>query len=246
MWNGEKTNDVYGYGVVVGSGPSDWDIQHSVDERAAARARKDWKESDRIRDELAKVGVLLKGRQRSKDWEPNHHLGARAVTACPQPKLAMRPLLPADVPLLAEIFRASIEELTADDYSEAQREAWAATADDEQEFGARLSGALTLVATFGGAAVGFASLADNRRIDMLYVHPAAAGQGAGAMLCDALEKLAAARGTKELEVEASDSARRFFDKRGFVAKTRNTISLAGEWLANTTMVKPLAAGKGSA
>ncbi len=163
-----------------------------------------------------------------------------------QEKFALRPLLPADVPLLAEIFRASIEELTADDYSEAQREAWAATADDEEAFGARLSGGLTLVATFGGAPVGFASLADNIRIDMIYVHPAAAGQGAGAMLCDALDKLAAARGSKELEVEASDTARRFFEKRGFVAKTRNTISLAGEWLANTTMVKPLAAGKGSA
>ena len=168
------------------------------------------------------------------------------MNARAQPKLAMRPLLPADVPLLAEIFRTSIEELTADDYSEAQRAAWVETADDEQEFGARLSGALTLVATFGGAAVGFASLADNSRIDMLYVHPAAAGQGAGAMLCDALEKLAAVRGSKELEVEASDSARGFFEKRGFVAKTRNTISLGGEWLANTTMVKPLAAAKGSA
>jgi len=153
----------------------------------------------------------------------------------------MRPLLPADVPLLAEIFRASIEELTADDYSVAQQEAWASAAADEDEFSARLTGELTLVATFGGAAVGFASLADNVRIDMLYVHPAAAGQGAGAMLCDALEKLAAARGTKELTVEASDAARGFFAKRGFVARTRNTVSLAGEWLANTTMVKPLAA-----
>jgi len=168
------------------------------------------------------------------------------MNARAQPKLAMRPLLPADVPLLAEIFRASIEELTADDYSEAQQAAWAATAGDEEEFGARLSGALTLVATFGGAAVGFASLADNSRIDMLYVHPAAAGQGTGIMLCGALEKLAGARGTKELEVEASDNARGFFEKRGFVAKTRNTISLGGEWLANTTMVKPLAAAKGSA
>ncbi len=53
------------------------------------------------------------------------------MNARAQPKLAMRPLLPADVPLLAEIFRASIEELTADDYSEAQQAAWAATADDE-------------------------------------------------------------------------------------------------------------------
>ena len=162
------------------------------------------------------------------------------------PNLAMRPMLPTDVPLLAEIFRAAIEELTAEDYSEGQQEAWASAADDEAEFGERLGGELTLVATYGGAAVGFAALADNSRIDMLYVHPAAAGQGAGAMLCDALEKLAAARGAKQLTVEASDTARGFFAKRGFAAQSRNTISLGGEWFANTTMVKPLAARGGAA
>jgi len=163
------------------------------------------------------------------------------MNAHPQPKLAMRPLLPEDVPLLAEIFRAAIEELTADDYSEAQQEAWAETADDLEAFGARLAADLTLVATQSSSAVGFASLADNTRIEMLYVHPAAAGQGAGGMLCDALEKLAAGRGTKELTVEASDTARDFFEKRGFTAKTRNTVFRAGEWLANTTMTKPLGA-----
>ena len=36
----------------------------------------------------------------------------------------LRPYLPADVPLLAEIFRASITELTADDYNETQQAAW--------------------------------------------------------------------------------------------------------------------------
>jgi putative acetyltransferase len=163
------------------------------------------------------------------------------MTARPQTKLAMRPMLPEDTPLLAEIFRASIEELSGEDYSEAQQEAWASAADDEEEFAARLASELTLVATHAGSAIGFASLADNTRIDMLYVYPAAAGQGAGAMLCDALEKLAAARGSKELTVDASDTARGFFERRGFVAKTRNTVSLGGEWLANTTMVKPLAA-----
>src|SRR5579862_2942511 len=162
------------------------------------------------------------------------------MMARPQSQLAMRPLLPDDVPLLAEIFRASIEELTAEDYSEAQQEAWAETADDLDAFAARLTAELTLVATFAGSPVGFASLADNTRIDMLYVHPAATGQGAGAMLCDALEKLAAARGAKEISVEASDNARGFFDKRGYVARTRNTVTLGGEWLANTTMTKPLA------
>jgi len=163
------------------------------------------------------------------------------MTPRPQQKLAMRPMLPADVPILAEIFRSSIEELSADDYSGAQQEAWASAADDEEEFSARLSRELTLVATLGGETIGFASLADNSRIDMLYVHPVAAGQGAAAMLCDALETLAGARGTKELSVDASDSARGFFERRGFVAKTRNSVSVSGEWLANTTMIKPLAA-----
>ena len=163
------------------------------------------------------------------------------MTRPPLPKLAMRPLLPTDAPLLAEIFRAAIEELTAEDYSKAQQEAWASAADDEEAFGERLAAELTLVATYGGAAVGFASLADNSRIDMLYMHPAAAGQGAGAMLVDALERLATARGAKELTVDASDTARGFFEKRGYSAQRRNTMTLGDEWLANTTMTKPLSA-----
>ncbi len=157
------------------------------------------------------------------------------------PKLALRPFLPADTPLLREIFRDSIADLTDEDYTAAQQNAWAATADDEAAFGKRLGSQLTLVATLEGSAVGFASLAGGGKIDMLYVHPAAAGQGVGAMLADALEKLAGGRGAAKLIVDASDSARGFFEKRGYVAQQRNTVSTGDEWLANTTMHKQLAA-----
>jgi cysteinyl-tRNA synthetase len=34
--------------------------QHLLEQRTAARARKDFKESDRIRDELAAMGVAIK------------------------------------------------------------------------------------------------------------------------------------------------------------------------------------------
>jgi len=163
------------------------------------------------------------------------------MTARAKPKLALRPILPTDAPLLAEIFRASIEGLTADDYSASQQEAWASMADDEAAFAARLANALTLLGTIDGSPVGFASLAGAERIDMLYVHPAAAGQGVGTMLIDALEKLAASRGAVRLTADVSDSAQDFFKRRGFVAKQRNTIPLGNEWLANTTMEKRLAA-----
>ena len=160
------------------------------------------------------------------------------------PTPGLRPFLPADVPLLAEIFRASIDELTADDYSDAQREAWAAAADDEETFGARLASRLTLIATLDGAPVGFASLEGADHLDMLYVHPAVAGQGIGSMLCDGLEKLAAGRGAKKLVTEASDTAREFFAQRGYVAQRRNTVERGGEWFGNTTMEKPVAPAEG--
>ena len=157
------------------------------------------------------------------------------------PKPGLRPFLPADTPMLAAIFVAAIQELTGDDYSEAQQEAWAASAQDEEEFGKKLAGELTLIATLQNSPIGFASLKGPDHIEMLYVHPSVARQGVGAMLCDALEKLAGARGTKNLTVDASDTALDFFKKRGYVAKQRNTVTVNGEWLANTTMQKALAA-----
>jgi len=44
-------------------------IKSLVNERTAARARKDWKESDRIRDELAAMGVVLKDSKDGTTWE---------------------------------------------------------------------------------------------------------------------------------------------------------------------------------
>src|ERR671933_2635300 len=95
----------------------------------------------------------------------------QAMMAQQVQKPALRPYLPADAPVLAEIYQASIEELTGDDYSEAQQAAWASLADDEAAFAQRLAGGLTLVATVDGQPAGFASLKGNETVDLLYVHP---------------------------------------------------------------------------
>jgi putative acetyltransferase len=156
------------------------------------------------------------------------------------PKPGLRPFLAEDTPVLAAIFAASVEELTGDDYSEAQQQAWVSAVDDEEKFGKRLASELTLVATLQNSPVGFAALKGPDHIDMLYVHPSAVGQGVASMLCDALEKLAGGRGAQSLTVDASDNAQEFFLKRGYVGKQRNTVTVNGEWLANTTMQKTLA------
>jgi len=153
----------------------------------------------------------------------------------------LRPYLPSDASTLAALFRASVEELAAEDYDADQREAWVSAADDEAAFAAKLAGALTIVALANGEIVGFAALKDDAVFDMLYVRPDVARQGVGSALADAIEKLAGARGAKKLTVEASDSARDFFAGRGYVAQSRNTVTIAGEWLGATTMTKDLAA-----
>ena len=161
------------------------------------------------------------------------------MSASANPTYALRPFLPSDTPLLAEIFRESIFELTGDDYEPAQQDAWATRADDEEALAERLGSALTLVATVEKSPIGFIALEGAEHIDMLYVHPVVASSGVGTMLCDAIEKLATARGAKRLTVEASDTARGFFEMGGYVATQRNTVMVGGEWLANTTMEKTL-------
>ncbi len=153
----------------------------------------------------------------------------------------LRPFLPADTPALQDLFAQSIEELTAEDYDEDQRLAWASTAADGEAFAKRLGAMTTLVIQLDGAYAGFASLKDNATFDMLYVHPYFAGQGVGDALADAVERLAQGRGAKAITVEASDTAEPFFEARGYEATQRNMVPRDNLWLPNTTMKKRLGA-----
>ena len=94
--------------------------------------------------------------------------------------VAFRPYLPSDASRCAAIFRDAIEFSAADGYDDDQRAAWAARADDEEAFGAKLAGQLTIVATLEGFVVAFASLKGSDRLDMLYVDPAAGRRGVAA------------------------------------------------------------------
>jgi cysteinyl-tRNA synthetase len=51
------------------AGPSDAEIEAAIAARQAARKAKDFKESDRIRDELAAMGVIIKDSKDGTTWE---------------------------------------------------------------------------------------------------------------------------------------------------------------------------------
>ena len=154
--------------------------------------------------------------------------------------ISLRPYLSSDAPILAAIYAAAIDELTAEDYTDEQRYAWIALAEDEQTFGQKLAETLTLVALVEGEPVGFVSLRDNQLIEHLYVSPNIIREGVATALCDALEKLATARGAQKLTVDSSDTAEPFFKERGYVLQSRNTRIVDEQWLAYMTMIKELA------
>jgi putative acetyltransferase len=155
------------------------------------------------------------------------------------PNYPLRPFMQSDTIALGDLFAQSIEELTADEYNDDQRLAWISTAADVEAFAERLEDMVTLVIQVDGQYLGFGSLKKDSAIDMLFVHPYAAGQGVGTAIADALERIAAGRGVKEISVDASDTAREFFEKRGYVAVHRNMVPLEDQWLSNTTMKKTL-------
>ena len=160
-------------------------------------------------------------------------------------KASLRPFLKEDVEQLAEIMCASIEELTQEDYDEDQRLAWISVLEDGDAFIKRLSEQLTILAIVEGEPVGFASLRGKDELDLLYVHPDVVRNGVGSMLVDALEKLAGARGATAMLTNSSETARPFFEKRGYLAQSRNTTNIGDEWLVNIAMRKELGGQKGT-
>ncbi|MGB5905182.1 MAG: cysteine--tRNA ligase [Xanthobacteraceae bacterium] len=60
VWNGETADEIANYGLDTSDLPSREEIDGYIAARTAARAAKNWAESDRIRDELAAKGIVLK------------------------------------------------------------------------------------------------------------------------------------------------------------------------------------------
>ena len=152
------------------------------------------------------------------------------------------PILPQDAPMLAEIFRASVEELTEDDYSGRSRRPGPSAADDLEEF-ARAARQASDADRHAWTARRSASSRSTTRdqIDLLYVHPAVAGQGVGTMLCRCAGEARGRARRARLTVDASDTAREFFEQRGFTPSSATPSASATSGSRNTTMEKKLAA-----
>jgi putative acetyltransferase len=103
-------------------------------------------------------------------------------------------------------------------------------------------GRVTLVATDDrDAPLAYGDLEAGGHIDHLYCAPEAAGTGAASAICDALVRTAGEQGVSRIYTEASEGARRFFERQGSSTRERRDFALRGVTIHNYSMEKTLAA-----
>lgn len=141
---------------------------------------------------------------------------------------------------MGEVFRQSIREIASKDYAPQQIAAWSAHADDENVWAERMRNRTNFLAIEGGRIIGFVQYDPPDHVDMTYVHPEHERLGvATALLCE-LEKTAKESGIKTLHVEASITARPFFERNGYQLIAPQTVHVRGQDFRNYRMRKSIA------
>jgi adenylate kinase family enzyme/GNAT superfamily N-acetyltransferase len=138
----------------------------------------------------------------------------------------IRPAEAADVPLLAEVYRAAVLARGGEGYAPEQVAVWAAFSDDPS-FGQRVLAGVTWIAESGGRPAAFAQLEPGDHLGLLYCHPQFFGTGAASAVLARATQEATRRGAAVLHLEASRVARPFFERRGFQVIEREVVERCG-------------------
>jgi putative acetyltransferase len=152
--------------------------------------------------------------------------------------LTVRPYVTADSDATIEIFLEAIRKVASKDYNPAQVDAWAKV-EDREAWAKRRSSRPTWVIQCENVPIGFADLEPDGHLDMMFVHPDYQGIGVASLLLGKVETEARKQGLRRIFTEASVTARGFFERRGFIVLTCQSVEKRGQTLTNFRMEKSL-------
>ena len=154
--------------------------------------------------------------------------------------MLIRAFQPSDACALATLFHTSVREVGSRDYSPEQVAAWSPSKPNPASYLRRAEGRAVFVAVNDeGEPVGYGDLEVDGHIDHLCCRPDVIGTGVGSALCASIETVAKRANLGILTVEASEGARRLFERRGFKVAARNDLMLNGVTTHNYQMSKPI-------
>jgi putative acetyltransferase len=158
-------------------------------------------------------------------------------------KVTIRPYGQRDARDLADVFFRSVRQAARSDYTAAQVRAWLPERPSPALMHQRAGdGRMVMVAADErDRVIGYIDLEKSGHIDHLFCAPEAVGQGVASRLYDAAEAAARTQGIGRLYVEASEPARRMFERKGFTVLARQDLIRHGVAIHNYQMEKRLQA-----
>ena len=155
-------------------------------------------------------------------------------------KIKIRSFEGSDTSDLLELFHETVHHINNVDYPAEHLDAWAPAQPDLKKWKTRFKTSETIVAEVQGKIVGFGNLElSSSSIGMLYVHKDYQGQGIATALLHALERKLKKGESATATVEASITARPFFEKRGYHLVRENRKMLNGTEFLNFILEKQL-------
>ncbi|WP_158861267.1 GNAT family N-acetyltransferase [Lunatibacter salilacus] len=153
-------------------------------------------------------------------------------------KISIRPSTVDDLAQIQKIFVETILTICKDDYSPEQIQAWTSSVENTERWLEKLNSQYFVVAEVPGQIVGFASLENDNHIDLLFVHKDFQRQGIANKLYSEIAEEALKKKATTLNSNVSQTARPFFENKGFKIIKRNTKLIMGVEIFNYKMAKP--------
>ena len=167
-------------------------------------------------------------------------MGSGRVSGASPRHVRLRRFSDRDAKATYDIFFTAVRKGTAEHYSQFEREAWAGSSVQPENWQKRLSSQHTEVAEIEGRLVGFMSMKETGFLDLAFVLPNAMGAGVGGQIYAALEDWARESKLTKLTTHASHLLRPFLIKRGWQVVKAQTVLSNGREIENFLMEKALA------
>ena len=153
--------------------------------------------------------------------------------------MTLREYRSADAPALLALFRDTIRRVNRRDYSPEQIAAWASDDIDPAVWSERFTGRFAVVAEEDGRPIGFAELERGGRVGRVYVSADHQRRGIGRRLVEAVVAEGRRARFARLSVEASITARPFFEALGFTVIAPQVVTCRGAEFVNYRMGRTL-------
>lgn len=153
---------------------------------------------------------------------------------------SVRPAVITDVVAMQSLFRDTVLQICRRDYTAEEVADWVSCGDSLEHWKVLLSAHRYIVAQDRlGNIIGFSSMNAAGYLHTMFVHKDWQRKGIAALLLSEVEKMAHGYGVDRISVEASITARAFFEKHGYTVMREQKARANRLYMTNFVMMKIL-------